>query len=308
MENKDVYPYDYKPCGCECFRKERVAPSTDLLAVNRQINMEATPLLYSGVTFHVETGYGFMRFISPSKHICMFSHPSEEKLHPSRHLIRSLSFEFLPEILERGPQASRMMEFWKDESFRALSTRQRAGAIHEYTKTLCKTVWEQAGHVIVHMRGLQNLELDIGKVFCPQGCCRMVGHVVRCLKGLKKKKDLKLTVAGNMREWEVSRVIDGLKYDAAWNNSSSWKIYDDDVDDDDGEDYDGDSDEDDDDGNYGDSEDDIPTLSDISDVDTDIADSSSEISDASTISLPANLFDTTSTPGSSSNIENDLAT
>ena len=246
-----------------------------------------------------------MRFISPSKHICMFSHPSEEKLHPSRHLIRSLSFEFVPEILERGPQALRMKEFWKDESFQALSTRQRAGAIHEYTKTLCKTVWEQAGHVIIHMRGLQHLELDIEKVFCPQGCCRMVGHVVRCLKGLKKKKNLKLTVVGNMREWEVSRIVEGLKYEAVQDNSSL-KEDDEYEEDDDYEDYSDEfSDEDDEEGHYEDSEDDMPTLSEMSDVDIDLGDSSSNISDASTISLPTDLFDINSASGSSGTIDED---
>ena len=203
-----------------------------------------------------------------------------------------------------------MKEFWKDESFRAMSARQRAGTIHEYTKTLCKTVWEQAGHVIVHMRGLQNLELDIARVFCPQGCCRMVGHVVRCLKGLKEKKDLKLSVIGDMREWEISRVIEGLKYDAALTSSGSLKDYDEDLEDEDDEDYsDGDSDEDDDDdGNYGDSEDDMPTLSEISDIDTDVADSFSDMSSASPVSLPTNLFDTTGAPGSSTNVEGDKAT
>lgn len=278
-----------------------MAPSVGLLAVNRQINKEATPLLYGGVTFHIETGYAFMRFSSPSDHICMFTHPTEEKLYPSRHLIRSLNFQFLPEILERGPQVSRMRDFWQDENFRTISTRQRAQAIHEYVKTLSETVWEQAGEVIVQMRGLQNLQLDIEKAMCPQGCCRMIGHVIKALKGLKKKEDLVLTVVGDLIDGEDDRIIGGLQYD----DSSGSSLDDEDDSEDDSEDEDSsDEDEaaDEDEGSGGPSTSNVPALSDISGIDSDVADSASDIESASnmesasTISLPLDIIDTTSGP------------
>ncbi len=300
LENDHVYPYDYKPCGCDCPKGERVAPSTGILGVNRQINREATPLLYGRVIFHIETGYGFMRFSSPSKHICMFSHPTEEKLYLSRHLIRRLNFGFLPEIPERGSQASRMRDFWKDEDFRALSTRQRAQAIHEHVNDLSKAVWEQAGQVLAHMRGLQKLELDIEKVLCPQGCCRMVRHVVKVLQGLKKKENLEVTVVGDMDEGEVSRIIEGLKYDASLGDSSGL-----DVDDEDNDGIDGDLVDSDEDGDEeeGSSDDDMLALSEMSDIDTDVADS--DISSASTIPLPTDMLDSAAAPSSSSESEKD---
>ncbi len=295
-----------------------MAPSVGLLAVNRQINKEATPLLYGGVTFHIETGYAFMRFSSPSDHICMFTHPTEEKLYPSRHLIRSLNFQFLPEILERGPQVSRMRDFWQDENFRTISTRQRAQAIHEYVKTLSETVWEQAGEVIVQMRGLQNLQLDIEKAMCPQGCCRMIGHVIKALKGLKKKEDLVLTVVGDLIDGEDDRIIGGLQYDDLLGSSlDDEDDSEDDSEDEDSSDEDEDEDEDDsededssdedeaadeDEGSGGPSTSNVPALSDISGIDSDVADSASDIESASnmesasTISLPLDIIDTTSGP------------
>ncbi len=210
----------------------------------------------------------------------MFSHPSEEKLYHSRHLIRSLNFQFLPEILERGPQVSRMRDFWKDEHFRTISTRQRAQAIHEYVKTLSEAVWEQAGEVIVQMRGLQNLQLDIQKAMCPQGCCRMVRNVVKALQGLKKKEDLILTVVGDVICGEDDKVMVGLKYETSLGSSL-----------DDGRD----EDEDDSEENWDeDSDEDMPALSDLSDIDSDVADSASDIGSASTISLPLDMFDTAS--------------
>ena len=300
LENDHVYPYDYKPCGCDCPKKDRVAPSTGILGVNHQISREATPLLYGGATFHIVSGYGFMRFSSPSKHICMFSHPTEEKLFPSRHLIRHLNFEFLPEILERSSQASRMRDFWKDEDFRALSTRQRAQAIHEYVSDLSKAVWEQAGQVIAHMRGLQKLELDIEKALCPQGCCRMVRHVVKVLRGLKKKENLEVMVVGDTDEGEVSKIIEGLKYNASLGGSSGL-----DVDDEDDDGIDDDLDDSDEDGDEegGSSDDDMPALSEMSDIDTDLAES--DISGASTVSLPTDMFDSDAAPSSSSESEKD---
>ena len=310
LENELVYPYDYKPCGCDCPKNERVAPSVGLLAANRQISTEATPLLYGGVTFHIETGYAFMRFSSPSKHICMYSHPTEDKLYPSRHLIRSLNFEILPEILERGRQASRMRDFWRDGNFRSLSTRQRALAIHEYVKTLSETVWEQAGEVVVHMRGLRKLQLDIEKALCPQGCCRMVGHVVKALKGLKTKEGLELAVVGDMVGGEVEKVVEGLKYDASLSSrlENGYEDEDEDEDDDDSDEDEDGSDVDLDEvlGRIQDSSegDDIPALSEVSDIDTDLDDSSSDISSASTIPPPTDMLD----PGSlSRSADDDLA-
>ena len=260
-----------------------------------------------------------MRFSSPSDHICMFTHPNGDKLFPSRHFIRSLTFKFIPEILERGPQASRTRDFWEDDSFRTMSTRRKAQAIHEYSKSLSETVWEQAAEVISEMRGLQNLKLDIDKVFCPQGCCRLVGHVIKALKGLKKREGLKLTVVGNMLGGEVKKVVEGLKYDASLGDSTE---EDHDLDEDMDEDVEEDSTEEDSDREEGSSattdseesgddaaqDDDMPGLSEFSvdsDMISDMEDSLSDLSSVSTISIPTNMFDTGSSHDKSTDVEED---
>ena len=315
LEDENVYPYDYMPCGCDCPKSKRVAPSVALLLVNRQINTEATPLLYGNVTFHLETGYTFMRFCAFSDHICMFSHPPEDKLFSTRHQIRSLSFKFVPEMLERGPHASRVRDFWDDDSFRIMSTRRKSQQIHTYVKSLSSTVWEQAAEVICDMRGLKKLQLNIDQAFCPQGCCRMVGHVIKALKDLRKKEGFKVTVLGDLNVAEENTVIGGLKYDASlYDRMGEDHDLDEDEDEDtedsraeghsteeDIDEEDGTTDTDDD----SEREDEMPGLREMS-VDSEMEDTSSDVSSVSSVSFPADMFDSTDVPGKSSDAEEEI--
>lgn len=211
LQDSKVYPFDYKPCGCDCPKHQRHPPAVALLRVNRQINREATPLLYSRVLFRLSTGYLFMKFMALGE-VCMYGSPTGSEIYPSRHLIRSLRIKFVPEHMPSEVRSGHVLDCWADPNFQLLSKKQRAQSIHRYNRDVCQAVWTNAGKVITLMRELKFLSMDLEQVFCPLGCCRMVGHVVRSLKGLRKKEGFTITVSGELQEVEKRMVLGGLKY------------------------------------------------------------------------------------------------
>lgn len=211
LQDSKVYPFDYKPCGCDCPKHKRHAPAVALLRVNRQINQEATPLLYSSVIFSLSTGYLFMKFMARGE-VCMYGYPTGSEVYPSRHLIRSLRIKFVPEHMPSDVRSTHVLDCWADPSFQLLSKKQRAQAIHHHNRDVCETIWTNAGKVISLMRELKFLSMDLEQALCPLGCCRMVGHVVQSLKGLKKKQGFTISVSGELKYAEKRMVLGGLKY------------------------------------------------------------------------------------------------
>lgn len=265
LQDSKVYPFDYKPCSCDCPKYKRHAPAVALLRVNRQINREATPLLYSRVTFRLSTGYLFMKFMALGE-VCMYGSPSASEVYPSRHLIRSLRIKFVPEHMPSEVRSGHVLDCWADPNFQLLSKKQRAQAIHRYNRDVCQAVWTNAGKVIILMRELKFLSMDLEQVFCPLGCCRMVGHVLRSLKGLRKKEGFTIEVSGELKEEEKQMILGGLKYSRHAVDYYSFTLEegeddenddenDDDDDDDDGDEEDEEEDEDEDDEPLDDEED-----------------------------------------------------
>ncbi|MCJ1464965.1 hypothetical protein MMC07_003580 [Pseudocyphellaria aurata] len=211
LQDNKVYPFDYKPCGCDCPKHKRHAPAVALLRVNRQINREATPLLYSRVQFRLSTGYVFMKFMALGE-VCMYGSPSAGEMYPSRHLIRSLRIKFVPEHMPTEVRSGHVLDCWADPGFQLLSKKQRARAIHRYNRDVCEAVWTNAGKVVTLMRDLKSFSMDLEQAFCPLGCCRMVGHVLKSLKGLKKKGGFTITVSGELKNQERQMILGGLQY------------------------------------------------------------------------------------------------
>ena len=211
LESEVIYPFDYRPCSCDCPKHKRSPPNVALLRANRQINEEATTILYSGVTAQITTGYFFMKFMT-SGDVCMYGYPTARRFFPSRHLIRSLRIKFVPENIPSDVRSAHIMECWSDASFRALSRESRATAIHEYNRELCELVWINAGKVISQMAGLESLFLDFELSFCPLGCCRMAEQVVEALQGIRTKANFSLAVTGELESEELNAIIDGLSY------------------------------------------------------------------------------------------------
>lgn len=55
------------------------------------------------------------------------------------------------------------------------------------------------------------MTIDFDQVFCPLGCCRMVGHVLNSLRGLRKKKAFTMMISGELKEGEKQMVLGWLK-------------------------------------------------------------------------------------------------
>lgn len=212
LENDVIYPFDYGPCSCDCPEHKRSPPNVALLRVNRQINQEATVILYSGVTAQITTGYFFTKFMT-SGDVCIYAYPTASRLFPSRHLIRSLCVNFVSENIPSHVRMAHMLGCWSNDSSRALSRESfGATAIHQNHRELCEIVWANAGKVISQMAGLESLFLDFGQGFCPLGCCRMAEHVVGALQGIVTKASFSLTVTGELESEELKKIMHGLSY------------------------------------------------------------------------------------------------
>lgn len=209
LEDDKVYPFDYKPCSCNCPKYNRQAPCISLLRVNKQINAEATEILYSSVTFHLTTGYALMRFMAVGE-LCMYGTPNSKHVFSSRHLIRSLHLKVVPEYIPNEVHSSRMLECWADPIFQTITKKQRAQIIHQNYREVCQMVWTNAGKVVTEMKGLNLLSIDVEQAFCPSGCCRMVGHVLKSFQGLKKKDGFKITISGELKHEEQEMLLRGL--------------------------------------------------------------------------------------------------
>lgn len=211
LPEDQVYPFDYKPCSCNCPKHLRHAPSVSLLAVNKQINSEATAILYGGVTFNLATGFLLMKFMAQER-VCFYGVPDLSKIYPSRQFIRSLHLNILPEFTPHEVHASRMLECWSDSNFQQLSKKQRAQSIHQHEREVCQTAWTNAGKMIMQIKALKSLLLDVEQAFCPGGCCRMVGHVLRSFRSVRKKEDFKIEVLGELKPEEKGMLLKGLRY------------------------------------------------------------------------------------------------
>lgn len=208
FHDRVVFPYGYKPCGCDCPKRRRHAPAVALLGVNRQINKEASEILYGGVTFHLSMGHQFMRFMSHGqKDAYGIRDPSQ--VFPSRPLIRSLSLEFAPDNMAYDHDL-KVMGFWALESFRALSKQKRLKAIHDLNRRTCQMWWDCAGRVIKSLPLLEDLTLDVSQSFCPMGCCRMAGYVVHSLRRIRNKEGLDISVEGELNPKEKDMILEGL--------------------------------------------------------------------------------------------------
>ena len=45
LENTMLFPYDYKPCACDCPKTDRKAPNINILRVNKQLHAEGNEVL-----------------------------------------------------------------------------------------------------------------------------------------------------------------------------------------------------------------------------------------------------------------------
>lgn len=211
LETEIIYPFEYRPFSCDCPEHRRSPPNVALLRVNRQINEEATTILYSGVTAQITTGYFFTKFMT-SGDLCMYDFPTASCFFPSRHLIRSLRIKFIPENIPSDVHSAHILECWSDETFRSLSRESRAAAIHDYNRELCEIEWTNAGKVVSQMAGLESLFLDFEHSSCPLGCCTMVEHVVVALQGIRTKANFSLAVTGELQSEELKTIMNGLSY------------------------------------------------------------------------------------------------
>ena len=144
--------------------------------------------------------------------ICIYGVPDSIQVFPSRHLIRSLNLQVLPEFLSSEQHSTHMLEYWADPHFQHVSKGQRAQILHQFYREVCQVVWMNADKVIAQMEGFNVLSLDVEQAFCPNGCCRMVGHVLRSIRNLRKKENFKINVSGELNNEEKIVVLKWLGY------------------------------------------------------------------------------------------------
>lgn len=156
-----------------------------------------------------------MKFMALGE-ICMYGAPGSKQVFPSRHLIRSLHLKVLPEYMPSEVHSGRMIECWADPNFQHMTKKQRAQINHQYYREVCQAVWTNAGKVITQMEGLNVLSLDVEQAFCPSGCCRMVGHLLRSFRGLRKKEHFHVKISGELKPEEKIMLLKGLVGDTTW--------------------------------------------------------------------------------------------
>ena len=144
----------------------------------------------------------------------MFMHgsPVERDIYPSRHLIRSLRIKFVPEHMPSEIRPGQVQDCWADFNFARLPRRKRTQVLHQYQREVCEAVWTNAGKVINIMRALKSLTIDFSQVFCPLGCCRNVGHVLKSLKELRKKTVFSMKITGELQLGERRQILVWLNY------------------------------------------------------------------------------------------------
>lgn len=148
----------------------------------------------------------------------MYGAPGSKQIFPSRHLIRSLHLKVMPEHMPTEVHSGRMLECWADPHFQHITKKQRAQIIHQYYREVCQAVWTNAGKVITQMEKLNVLSLNVEQAFCPNGCCRMVGHVLRSFRGFRKKENFNIKISGELKPEEKIMLLKGLgsKDDTTW--------------------------------------------------------------------------------------------
>ena len=196
-------------CCCSSCTLPDDIPDLAILQVNRQINREASALLYSTSTFVVSTGRDLAGFMTKTTDFCLYTAVTET--FPSRAIIRSLEIRFVADYSPTDVHEERMRELWRSQDFRGETRRKKAKYLHDLDRTASEAVWVVAGELLGMMHGLKDLTVNIEQAFCPEGCCRLVDVVARSLRRLRRKEGLRITVTGSLDDVELKGVTDALK-------------------------------------------------------------------------------------------------
>lgn len=207
-----VSVFNCAACCTACDPHESI-PDLAILRVNRQINKEASALLYSTSTFVISTGRELACFMSMTDDFCFYTAVTET--FPSRAAIRSLEIRFVADYIPIDFHEERMKELWQSTDFRGETRQRKAKHLHDLDRTASEAVWGVAGELLCMMHGLQNLTVNVEQAFCPEGCCRLVDVVARSLRRLRRNPELKVNVTGSLDDDEVKAVTDALKYQEA---------------------------------------------------------------------------------------------
>lgn len=195
LPESDVYLYKY---ASSRGRKTRSRPGLAILSTNRQINQEATAVLYSKATFHLQTGFDFITFMSDAINRDMTIALPTAHSHPSRHLIRHLHLAFVPERLTEENLRARAKTNWEDPVFQEMSRVQRHTEIHDSEVEETWQAWRTAAKAaeVLAGLGLKTLMLDVEQAFCPHGCCRLLEELAQLFEWLAKAEGVEFEVKG----------------------------------------------------------------------------------------------------------------
>lgn len=207
LEHVNVF---YCDACCSTCSEHESRPDLAILQVNRQVNKEASALLYSTGTFVISTGRDLACFMSKTNDFCLYT-PSRETF-PSRAAIRSLEIRFVADYIPTDFHEERMKELWHSPDFRSETRRKRAKHLHDLDRTASVAVWGVAGELLCMMHGLKNLTVNVEQAFCPEGCCRLVDVIARSLRRLQQKPELKITIEGSLDNVELEAITDALRY------------------------------------------------------------------------------------------------
>ena len=251
---KLCHPYRYHAHNCGCPNWNHLPPQVQLLRVSKQVQKEATTLLYGESTFYLCTGYDAMMFMANVDHCCENHVPTPENLFRSRHLIRELSLCIIPEYASQPMQAQRVQDFWADPDFCSLSKRRRIEILHAHECYRTVSVWRDLGRLLAQLEALEVLTLDVEQAFCPYGCCRLTRSVINSFRDIyllktAKSRRLLFRIENALDDTEKNKLINGLVSDD-WSEGETS-----DDDSDSSEDDDSESDDDDSDKSNGDDDD-----------------------------------------------------
>ncbi|KAL8825256.1 MAG: hypothetical protein Q9191_004525 [Dirinaria sp. TL-2023a] len=210
LEKNMLFPYDYKPCACDCPKNDRKAPHTSVLRVNKQLHTEGNEILYGRGIFVLSTCNNFIPFFNAGEPLCMHAYPTEDEMYRSRHLIQNISLIGEPEIMGEARQHAYIQSQWNLPAWQTMTPRQRRQIFHENGRVMNSIVWENDLCVLESLESLSRLILDIGSIFCPQGCCRMVNAFAKAAKVLGQK-EISVAVRGQYEKGENAKIVRAIK-------------------------------------------------------------------------------------------------
>lgn len=232
FSQKDMYPYDYATPEnkSRCSHHQKTPPDLAITLVNKLFYAEATTILYSRATFHLKTGILFPQFFGPIyRHSDNgWRHPLllQKDVFPSRHLIRKLTIEFVPEHVPLGA----IKHMWAEHDFSELSGHGRKEHLHYLACGANLEAWQDMFKIVRGLPGIKHVVVDIEGMMCAHGCCRLAFDAEEVFGVGLKKGGLRFGVKGQLRAGENAMVAKALRvagYVAFYESSGDLDIPDD---------------------------------------------------------------------------------